>query len=34
MFSVVRITTGIPISASARMPAKPEKDFMRATTTA
>ena len=34
MFSVVRITTGMTISASASTPAKPEKLPGRATTAA
>ena len=34
MFSVVRITTGMTISASAITPAQPEKCLYRATTTA
>ena len=34
MFSVVRITTGITISANATTPAQPEKDLKRATMTA
>jgi hypothetical protein len=33
MFSVVRMTTGMTISASASTPAQPEKLLKRATTT-
>ena len=34
MFSVVRMTTGITIRASASTPARPEKEWVRATTAA